>query len=82
MNRQAPPPPEPGPNALAGWVICDDACPARARFRVHVAFGKVLDFCGHHFRKHALTFMARGYGWSDLNEAPDVARTEWKGTFG
>jgi hypothetical protein len=43
-----------------------DTCPAEARVRVlvpHVA--RVLDFCGHHFRKNRKKFEDLGYMWID-----------------
>jgi hypothetical protein len=44
---------------------CDN-CSSQAKVRVfipHVA--QVLDFCGHHFRKHEKKFHELGYMWVD-----------------
>lgn len=43
-----------------------DRCPSYAKVRVLVTHvGLVIDFCGHHFRKHHKEFDKKGYTWID-----------------
>jgi hypothetical protein len=47
--------------------VCDARCPAAARWRVFTRKG-CLDFCGHHFKRFALVFMAAGYVWQQKGD--------------
>lgn len=69
---------------------CDN-CPQDAKVRVFIIHqGLVLDFCGHHFRKHEKRFHELGYIWIDGRKTrdkfsstkKDIHAGSWHGTFG
>lgn len=73
-----------------GYDRCDN-CLQNAKVRVLILHqGLVLDFCGHHFRKHEKKFEELGYIWIDGRKTRDkFSKTEkdihagsWQGTFG
>lgn len=45
--------------------ICDQ-CGVPAKFRIYLTVDSLLTLCGHHFRRHEVAMMAKGYAAEEL----------------